>query len=64
MTDRRTASTINDTELDALYDQRDRAEAALTRARDAARLHRQGLLSLTELYAVIGPALDTPEHAP
>lgn len=42
----------------------DRAEAALTRARDAARLHRQGLLSLTELYAVIGPALDTPEHAP
>lgn len=32
----------------------ERAEAAIARIRDAATLHRQGLLSEAELYAVIG----------
>ncbi|MFF2525925.1 hypothetical protein [Streptomyces liangshanensis] len=40
---------------------RDRAEAALSRVRDAAKQHRKQLLSTAELYAVIGAAdLDTP----
>lgn len=34
----------------------ERAEATLERVRDAAKLHRQGLLSTAEVYAVIGPA--------
>lgn len=33
---------------------------ALTRIRDAAALHKQQLLTTTELYAVIGPAHDEP----
>lgn len=40
-----------------------RAEAALTGIRDAARLHRQQLISTSELYAAI-EALDQPEPAP
>ncbi|MDR3083101.1 MAG: hypothetical protein LBV60_19645 [Streptomyces sp.] len=41
--------------------QRKRAEAAVTRVREAAALHRQGLISSLELYAVI----DTdPQPAP
>ncbi|MFI1728212.1 hypothetical protein ACH40E_03020 [Streptomyces acidicola] len=40
-----------------------RAEAALARIRDAAALHRQQLLTTTELYAVIEAALDEPSPA-
>jgi hypothetical protein len=46
MNDRYTADTINDDALDQLYER-------LDRARDAAALHRQGLLTTAELYAVI-----------
>lgn len=45
-----------------LAEQAGRDQAALAAIRDAAKLHRQGLLSLAELYAVIGPALDTPQE--
>jgi hypothetical protein len=54
MSDRYTADTINDDALDQLYDR-------LDRARDAAALHRQGLLTTAELYAVIEAA---PEPGP
>ncbi|MFJ3826212.1 hypothetical protein [Streptomyces nodosus] len=76
MTDtRHTASTINDDELDKLYQriktlehvaagnkrhvqlivpELEKALTALERVRDAASLHRKGLLSTAELYAVIG----------
>lgn len=43
---RLTASTINDAQLDALYER-------LARVRDAVALHWQGLLTTAELYAVI-----------
>lgn len=43
---RHTASTITDAELDALC-------ARLDQIRDAAALHRQGLITTSELYAVI-----------
>lgn len=39
--------------LNHLYDRLDTAETALDHVRDAAALHRQGLLSTAELYAVI-----------
>lgn len=48
MNDRPTASTITDPQLDALHDQ-------LDKVRSAAVLHRQGLITTAELYAVIGP---------
>lgn len=41
----------------------DTAEAALARVRDAAHLHRQGLLSITELHAAIGPVGDNQSTA-
>ncbi|MFD5814380.1 hypothetical protein [Streptomyces sp. NPDC127038] len=43
---RHTADTINDDDLDQLYDQ-------LARVRDAVILHRQGLLTTAELYATV-----------
>ncbi|KAB1979245.1 hypothetical protein [Streptomyces triticiradicis] len=46
MTHRYTADTITDDELDRLY-------YRLDRARDAVALHRRGLLTTAELYAVI-----------
>lgn len=46
MTDRHTVDTINSDQLDAPY-------YRLDQARSAAALHRQGLLSTTELHAVI-----------
>jgi uncharacterized protein with gpF-like domain len=49
MTDRHTADTINSDALDQLYERLDRARAA-------AALHRQGLLTTAELYAVIEAA--------
>lgn len=83
MTDRPTASTINDEQLDALYAENGRLAfvisensrrhketinrinellAGISRARDAAALHRQRLLSTAELYAVI-EAVDMPGPA-
>lgn len=55
MNDRYTADTITSDALDALYDR-------LDRARDAAALHRQGLITTAELYAVIeaAPAATEP----
>lgn len=42
----------------------EKAEAAITRVQDAAALHRQGLLKLSELYAVIAATTDpTPAQA-
>ena len=54
MTDRHTVNTITSDQLDALY-------YRLDQGRDAAALHRQGLLSTAELYAVIeaSPALNS-----
>jgi len=46
MTDRHTVNTITSDQLDALY-------YRLDAARDATALHRQGLLSTAELYAVV-----------
>lgn len=46
MTDRHTVNSITSDALDALYDR-------LDRIRDAAVLHRQGLIRTSELYAVI-----------
>lgn len=40
---------------------RARAAAALARVRDAAALHRKGLISTAELHAVIGPATTATE---
>lgn len=54
MTDRYTADTITSDALDALY-------YRLDRARDAAALHRQGLITTAELYAVFETA---PESGP
>jgi hypothetical protein len=54
MSDRYTADTINDDALDQLYER-------LDRARDAAALHQQGLLTTAELYAVIEA---NPEDGP
>jgi hypothetical protein len=50
---RHTVDTLNSDSLDALYTSLERAEAAIDRAQDAAALHRQGLLTTAELYAVI-----------
>lgn len=48
-------------ELKAEGGRRHQAEAAIRRMQDAATLHRQGLLGLLELYAVIEAALDEPQ---
>jgi hypothetical protein len=46
MTNRHTADTINDNDLDALY-------YRLAGARDAVALHRQGLITTAELYDAV-----------
>jgi hypothetical protein len=56
MTDRHTADSINDNDLDALY-------YRLTQARDAVALHRQGLITTAELYATVEAEHSTATHA-
>lgn len=56
MTDRPNINSLTSDQLDALYER-------LDNARHAAALHRQGLLTIAELYAVIEAAPnDQPAH--